>query len=352
MKKVTLSVIPGDGIGKEVIPEALKVLETIATLHGGLKFEKKIYNWNSEYYLKNGIMMPTDGMNQLENSDAIFLGAIGDPNNVPDYITLWELLLKIRRGFEQTLNIRYATEFKGLKPAITNPEGFNLVVVRENSEGEYSEVGGLIHNQEDEIAVQNNIFTRKPIERAMHYAFGLAETRGKKVTSATKSNGIKHSMPFWDRIFREVSKKHPETKVESIHIDALAANLITQPNNFDVIVASNLFGDILTDISAAIMGSVGIAPSVNLNTTGKYPSMFEPVHGSAPDIFGKGIANPLGQIWTGKILLEHFEEYEMANLLMNAIKSIIKKGVTTPDLGGNNTTKEVSESIISFLKNA
>lgn len=349
MKKIKLSVIPGDGVGKEIMPHALRVLDAAADIHGGLRFENVEYPWNSEYYLEHGEMMAPDGMERLRESDAVFLGAVGNPNLVPDHVTLWGLLIKIRREFEQSLNIRHAKSIKGIKSPITNPDGFDIIVVRENSEGEYSEIGGTIHNGEDEIAVQNAVFTRKATERAMRYAFELAKTRKNKVTSATKSNGIVHSMPFWDRIFNEVANDYPETEAASNHIDALAAYFITRPSSFDVVVASNLFGDVLTDISAAIMGSIGIAPSANLNVNGKYPSMFEPVHGSAPDIYGKGIANPIGQIWTAKMMLDHFGETDLANLLMKAIESTIEEGITTPDLGGTSSTKEVADAIIERL---
>ncbi|WP_216831328.1 tartrate dehydrogenase [Alkalihalobacterium elongatum] len=350
MKKIKLSVIPGDGVGKEIMPHAVKVLDTVAEIHGGLSFDKVTYPWSCEYYLEHGKMMSEDGLDQLKDSDAVFLGAVGNPQLVPDHVTLWELLIKIRREFEQTLNIRHAKQIQGIQSPITNPNNFDIIVVRENSEGEYSEIGGMMHKGPDEIAVQNAVFTRKATESAMRYAFELAKTRGKQVTSATKSNGIVYSMPFWDKVFNEVSKDYPEIETVSNHIDALAAFFITRPSSFDVVVASNLFGDILTDISAAIMGSIGIAPSVNLNVNGKYPSMFEPVHGSAPDIYGKGIANPIGQIWTGKMMLDHFGEHEMAELLMKSIEAVIAEGIKTPDLGGTASTEEVADEIIQQLK--
>jgi tartrate dehydrogenase/decarboxylase / D-malate dehydrogenase len=350
MKKIEIAVIPGDGIGKEVVPVATKVLERVAEIHGGLKFEYKEFPWSCDYYLEHGKMMPEDGLNILKNFNAIFLGAIGNPGVVPDHISLWGLLIKIRREFEQVINIRPAKLFKGLKSPLANPNDFDLIVVRENSEGEYSEVGGRIHRGDDEVAIQNNIFTRKGTERAIRYAFELAKQRRGHVTSATKSNGIVHSMPFWDEVFNQVKKDYSEVQTASYHIDALAAFFVTRPHIFDVIVASNLFGDILTDIGGAIMGSIGIAPAANINLNGKYPSMFEPVHGSAPDIFGRGIANPIGQIWTAKMMLDHFGEQELGKKLLDVVEEVTNEGIKTPDIGGTSSTTEVGEAICSRLK--
>lgn len=350
MKKIKLSVIPGDGVGKEIMPHAIKVLDTVAEVHGGLSFEKVVYPWSCEYYLEHGEMMPEDGLDRLADSDAVFLSAVGNPNLVEDHVSLWGLLIKIRRGFEQVLNIRHAKQIRGVIPTVTNPNNFDIMVVRENSEGEYSEVGGRMHQGEDEIVVQNAVFTRKATERAMEYAFQLAKSRRNHVTSATKSNGIVFSMPFWDEVFADVSKKHKDVQTRTAHIDALAAFFVTRPAEFDVVVASNLFGDILTDISAAVMGSIGIGPAANLNVNGKYPSMFEPVHGSAPDIYGKGIANPIGQIWTGKMMLDHFGEHEIADKLLEIVEDVTEAGIKTPDIGGNSSTTEVTEAIIARLK--
>lgn len=350
MKKFKIANIPGDGIGKEVVPAATKVLKTVSELHGGLSFEFTEFPYSCEYYLEHGEMMPEDGLERLKDFDAIFLGAVGNIDLVPDHISLWGLLIKIRREFEQEINVRPAKVIRGVKTPLVNPKDFDLVVVRENSEGEYSEVGGRIYNGEDEIAIQNNVFSRKGTERAMRYAFELASKRKKHVTSATKSNGIVHTMPFWDEVFKEVSKDYPEIETDSQHIDALSAFFVTQPERFDVIVASNLFGDILSDVGAAIMGSVGIAPSANINVNGKYPSMFEPVHGSAPDIIGKGIANPIGQIWTAKMMLDHLGEHEMGTVLLDVMEGVTNDGIVTPDIGGKHTTQEVTEEIIKRLK--
>ena len=350
MKKLEIAVIPGDGIGKEVVPVATKVLDTIAEIHGGLEFEYKEFPWNCDYYIEHGKMMPDNGLDILKNFHAIFLGAIGNPQLVPDHVSLWGLLIKIRREFEQSINIRPAKFFKGLTSPLVNPNDFDLIVVRENSEGEYSEVGGRIHRGEDELAIQNAIFTRKGTERAMRYAFELAKQRRGHVTSATKSNGIFHSMPFWDEVFNEVKTDYADIQTASYHIDALAAFFVTRPQIFDVIVASNLFGDILTDIGGAIMGSIGIAPAANINLNGKYPSMFEPVHGSAPDIYGKGIANPIGQIWTAKMMLDHFGEHELGQKLLDVVEEVTNEGIKTPDIGGTSSTIEVGEAICSRLK--
>jgi len=350
MKKYEIAVIPGDGIGKEVVPAAVEVLHTLADVHGGIRFEFTEFPWSCEYYLEHGKMMPDDGLQILQGFDAIFLGAIGNPKLVPDHISLWGILIKIRRSFEQVINIRPAKYFRGLQSPLVNPNDFDLIVVRENSEGEYSEIGGRIHQGEDEVAIQNAVFTRKGTERAMRYAFELARKRRGHVTSATKSNGIYHSMPFWDEIFNEVKRDYPDVETSSYHIDALTAFFVTRPQIFDVIVASNLFGDILTDVGGAIMGSIGIAPAANINLNGKYPSMFEPVHGSAPDIYGKGIANPIGQIWTGKMMLDHFGENELGKKLLDVIEDVTADGIKTPDIGGKATTKEVTEEICRRLK--
>jgi len=351
LSTIKLAVIPGDGIGKEVVPASLQVLDVLAEIHGGIRFDYKQYPWSCEYYLEHGVMMPEDGLEQIKDSEAIFLGAVGNPKLVADHISLWGLLIKIRREFEQVINVRPARSMKGVTSPLSNPQEFDLIVVRENSEGEYSVAGGRIHSGEDEVVIQNAVFTRKATERAMHYAFELAKKRRGKVTSATKSNGIVHSMPFWDEVFHDVASKYPGIEIDSRHIDALSAFFVTRPHEFDVIVASNLFGDILTDIGAAIMGSIGIAPAANLNVNGKFPSMFEPVHGSAPDIVGKGIANPVGQLWTASMMLDHLGYNELSSILLQAIEATLEKGIKTPDLGGKNNMDEVVNDIIANLKN-
>lgn len=350
MKKFNIAVIPGDGIGKEVVPEALRVLDTLAQIHGNMKFNYTHYPWSCEYYLEHGVMMPADGLDQISQSDAIFLGAVGDPKLVPDHISLAGLLLKIRREFEQVINVRPAKQLQGMVSPLSNPKNFDIMIVRENSEGEYSSIGGRVHRGDDEIVVQNAVFTKKGVSRVMEYAFELAKQRNSQLTSATKSNGIAHSMPFWDEVLSEIAGKHPEIQTNSEHIDALSAFFITKPETLDVVVASNLFGDILSDIGAAIMGSIGIAPAGNINLNGKYPSMFEPVHGSAPDIYGQGIANPIGQIWTAKMMLDHLGEPELATIVLNAIESTLQSGIKTGDIGGQANTGEVTDAIIANMK--
>jgi len=350
MKNIKLAVIPGDGIGKEVVPASLKVLDTIADIHGGLKFEYEHFDYGCDYYLEHGSMMAPDGMERLGQSDSVFLGAVGDASKVPDHISLWGLLLKIRKEFQLEINVRPAKVFSGISSPLTDPKDFDIVVVRENSEGEYSSVGGRMYQGDDEIAIQNNVFSKRATRQAMEHAFRLAGTRRGHVTSATKSNGIFHSMPFWDEVFKETADGFEGIETASRHIDALAASFVTHPERYDVVVASNLFGDILTDVGAAIMGSIGIAPSANLNLNGRHPSMFEPVHGSAPDIVGRGIANPIGQIWTAKMLLDHHGEEEMGRLLLETMESVTADGFLTPDIGGTNTMDEVTEQIIGRLE--
>lgn len=350
MKKLKIASIPGDGVGKEVVPAAIDVLHTVADMHGGLKFDFEEFPYSCEYYLEHGEMMPEDGMQRLSDFDSIFLGAVGNENLVPDHISLWGLLIKIRREFEQTINVRPAKQLPGIQSPLVNPNDFDIMVVRENSEGEYSSIGGRIYRGEDEIAIQNNVFSRKATECAMRFAFDLASKRRKHVTSATKSNGIVFSMPFWDEVFNDVSKDYSDVKTDKQHIDALSAFFVTNPSRFDVVVASNLFGDILSDVGAGIMGSIGVAPAGNINVNGKYPSMFEPVHGSAPDIIGKGVANPIGQIWTAKMLLDHHGEEEIGQVLLDVIEETTNDRIVTPDLGGQHSTTDVTQEIIKRLK--
>ncbi|MEK5334068.1 tartrate dehydrogenase [Lysinibacillus sp. FSL W8-0992] len=349
MNTYRIAVIPGDGIGKEVVPAAIEVLDKVAQLDGSFTFEWTTFPWGCDYYLETGKMMPDNGIELLKGYDQIFLGAVGMPDLVPDHISLWGLLIKIRREMKQSINVRPAKLLQGLASPLRNPNGFDFVVVRENSEGEYSESGGRIHSGQDEIAIQNAIFTRKATERAMRYAFDMAKTRRQHVTSATKSNGLTYSMPFWDEVFEEVGKDYEAIGQATNHIDALAAFLVMKPENFDVIVASNLFGDILTDLGGAIMGSIGIAPAANLNIEREYPSMFEPVHGSAPDIAGKGIANPLGQIWTGKMMLDFLGYQELGSTVLNAMEASLAQGIKTGDLGGTATLREVTDAILAQL---
>jgi len=349
MHTYKIAVIPGDGIGKEVVPAAIEVLNKIAELDGGFQFEWTYFPWGCDYYLEHGEMMPEDGIDILKQYDQIFLGAVGMPELVPDHISLWGLLIKIRRGMKQSINVRPAKLLAGLESPLKNPQNFDITVVRENSEGEYSDSGGRIHQGVDEIAIQNAVFTRKGTERAMRYAFELAKNSRNHVTSATKSNGLTYSMPFWDEVFENVKRDFPEINTAVNHIDALAAFFVMKPQAFDVIVASNLFGDILTDLGGAIMGSIGIAPAANLNIEREYPSMFEPVHGSAPDIAGQGIANPIGQIWTGKMMLDFLGHHEAGARVLKAIEETLSSGIKTGDLGGTSTLLDVKNAILSHL---
>jgi len=353
MQKIRLAVIPGDGIGREVVPAAREVLDRVAEVHGGFCFQYDEYPWSCTYYLSHGRMMPEDGLSILMDHDAIFMGAVGFPG-VPDHISLWGLLLPIRRHFQQYVNLRPVKLLPGVASPLAGrgPEDIDFWVVRENNEGEYSNMGGRIFEGTPyEIVIQNTVFTRRGVERVMRFAFELALKKGKKrVTSATKSNGINYTMPFWDEVFASISQEYPTLEKDQFHIDALVARFVTHPQHFGVVVASNLLGDILTDLGAAIAGSIGIAPSANLNPEGTFPSMFEPVHGSAPDIAGRGIANPIGQIWCGAMMLEHFGFEECCDLILQAIIATLRKGVKTADLGGTANTREVTETIIKNIR--
>ena len=352
MRQIRIAVIPGDGIGREVVPVAVDLLRAVTEAGGNARLSFDEYPWGCDYYLREGRMMPADALDRLRPADAIFLGAIGDPARVPDHVSLWGLLLPIRRSFAQVVNIRPARFLDGMPTPLRSPGSFDLLVVRENAEGEYSQIGGLIGEGADETAMQVSVFTRRACERVMHYAFGQARGRRRRVTSATKSNAIIHTMPFWDRVFREVAAGYSDVATESVHLDALLARLVRDPGSLDVVVASNLFGDLLTDLAGALMGSIGVAPAANLNLDGTAPSMFEPVHGSAPDIAGKGIANPLGQAWTGVMMLEHLGLPEEADRLFAAIRAVIRDGEVTRDMGGNLGTAEVGARLVRHMQNA
>jgi len=295
--------------------------------------------------------MPDDGLERLRDSDSIFLGAVGFPG-VADHVSLWGLLIPIRRTFQQYVNLRPVRLLKGIESPLRNPGDIDFYIVRENNEGEYSSIGGLLYEGTNrEMAVQESVFTREGVDKVMKFAFDLAQQRNKKLTSATKSNGIIHTMPFWDKRFVEMGKAYPEVACDQFHIDILAAHFVQHPDWFDVVVASNLFGDILSDLGPAVVGGMGIAPGANINPEKEYPSMFEPVHGSAPDIAGKNVANPIACFWTAKMMLDHLEEQEAANLLMNAIEQISTEGkVLTKDLGGTASTEEVTKEIIRIIK--
>jgi tartrate dehydrogenase/decarboxylase / D-malate dehydrogenase len=350
-KTYKIAAIPGDGIGREVVPEGLGVLEAAARRHGfALAFES--FDWSCERFTRTGRMMPEDGLERLKSFDAVYLGAVGYPG-VPDHVSLWGLLIPIRRGFRQYINLRPVRLLAGIDSPLKNraPGEIDFYVVRENNEGEYSEIGGRLYaGTEHEMAMQQAVFTRRGTDRVMRYAFELAKRRKKHVTSATKSNGIIHSMPFWDERFAAIAKEYPEVTADQYHIDILTAHFVRHPDWFDVVVGSNLFGDILSDLGPAVVGSIGIAPGGNINPEREFPSMFEPVHGSAPDIAGRGIANPIGQIWSGAMMLEHLGEHAAAAAIEAAIAKVLAVGgPRTPDLGGNAGTRELAQAIADAL---
>ena len=350
MNTYRIATIPGDGIGNEVVPEGIRALEQAATAFGfSLIFDH--FPWGCDYFCNYGVMMPDDGLEVLSKYDAIFLGAVGRPD-VPDHFSLWKLLIPIRRAFRQYVNLRPVRLFAGVDCPLKgrSPDEIDFLIVRENNEGEYSEIGGrLYQGTEAEMAVQESVFTKAGVDQVMEFAFRLAETRSRRhLTSATKSNGIIHTMPFWDERFRCLAAKYPEVSTDQYHIDILTAHFVRHPDWFDVIVGSNLFGDILSDLGPAVAGSIGIAPSANLNPEHTHPSMFEPVHGSAPDIAGMGIANPIGQIWSGAMMLDHLGEDAASLSIVRAIEAILQDGCYhTPDLGGNSTTDAMGKAIAS-----
>jgi tartrate dehydrogenase/decarboxylase / D-malate dehydrogenase len=349
MKEFQVAVLPGDGIGPEVMNEALKVLRILKDKDPTFLFHVDIFSWNSEYYLEHGRMMPENGLDILKNYDAILFGAIGDPR-VPDDISIWELIMPIRKKFCQYVNLRPVKKLKGISgPLAWQNQSIDFVIVRENAEGEYSNCGGRMYQgTEQELAVQNTIITKKGTERVARYAFEYAKKHGcQKVISATKSNAIVHSMKLWDEIVEYVGKEYPDIHLEKYYIDALAAYFVQRPETFEVIVASNLFGDILSDLGSALVGGLGLSPSANINPEGVFPSMFEPVHGSAPDIAGKGKANPIAQIWSTALMLQSFGREDLANVILEAIEKVTEQGDTlTPDLGGKSTTIEMGEAIV------
>ncbi len=352
MSSYRIAVIPGDGIGKEVVPEGIRVLEA-AGRRFGIEFSFDDFPWSCEQYKKTGRMMEEDGLNRVRGHDSIFLGAVGFPG-VPDHVSLWGLLIPIRREFHQYIALRPVRLLKGIESPLKNrtEKDIDFMVVRENNEGEYSEIGGrLYRDTEAEMAVQENIFTRRGVDRVMRYAFELAKNRkAKHVTSATKSNGIIHTMPYWDERFKAIASEYPDIRSDQFHIDILTANFVLHPDWFDVVVGSNLFGDILSDLGPAVAGTIGIAPSANINPERDYPSMFEPVHGSAPDIAGKGIANPIGQIWSGAMMLEHLGHSDAAKAIETAIESVLgNKSVLTPDMGGKATTQDLGKAIAEAI---
>ncbi len=352
MKNYKIAVIPGDGIGKEVVPEGIRVLEAVGR-HFDIGFKWDFFPWSCGTYINTGRMMPEDGIEQLRGSDAIFLGAVGSPD-VPDHISLWGLLLPIRRNMRQYINLRPVRMLKGMVSPLRDrgPSDIDFIIVRENNEGEYSEIGGrLFTGTKSEMVMQESVFTRRGVDRVLRYAFEIARLRkARHLTSATKSNGIIHTMTYWDERFAAIAAEYPDIRTDQYHIDILTARFVLHPDSLDVVVGSNLFGDILSDLGPAIAGTIGIAPSANINPTREYPSMFEPVHGSAPDIAGKGIANPVGQIWSGAMMLDHLGHPMAAAAVERAIEMVLEDpALRTPDMGGNATTEKLGAAIAEAL---
>lgn len=353
MDRFRIALIPGDGVGREVVPAGLRVLQEVARRDGTFALECEELPWGSGYYLQHGHMMPEDGLTVLRRFDAIYLGAVGSPE-VPDHVTLWGLLLPIRQRFNLYVNARPIKLFQGVRCPLRDkgPEQIDMLCIRENSEGEYSGVGGRVHTGfGHEVAIQADIFTRQGVEGVVRYAFDRARERRRHLTSVTKSNASPYSFVFWDDVVREVATEYPDVAVSRVLVDAAAAYFITRPEAFDVLVASNLFGDILTDLGAVLQGSMGLAASANINPEGGYPGMFEPVHGSAPDIAGMGIANPLGAVWAGALMLDYLGRPEAGGRIMDAMAAVLAAGeVRTADLGGTSSTDEVAAALIAALR--
>jgi len=353
MKTHKIAVIAGDGIGPEVINEGIKVLNAVAELDGNFKFEFTHFPWGCEYYKETGKMMADGGMDELKKYDAVFLGAVGAPG-VPDHISLWDLLLVIRKQFDQYINLRPVKLLKGAPCPLKDvkEEDVNMIFVRENSEGEYAGSGSwLFKDKPNEVVIQDGVFSRVGCERVIRYAYELAKKEGKTLTSISKGNALNYSMVFLDKIFKEVGKDYPEVKTYSYLVDAASMFMVKDPKRFEIVVTSNLFGDILTDLGAAIAGGMGLAAGANLNPERKFPSMFEPIHGSAPDIAGKGIANPLATVWSASQMLDFFGHEDWGKKLIDVIEEIlVEKKVLTPDLGGNSSTKDVGAEVIRKLK--
>lgn len=360
MKNLKIAAFAGDGIGLEVLPEGMKVVNTVAEKYG-ISIEFESFDWAScDYYLEHGKMMPDDWFESLKDYDAIFFGAVGWPEKVPDHISLWGSLLQFRRQFDQYVNLRPVRLMPGVTSPLANkkPGDIDFYVVRENSEGEYSDIGGKAFEGTDrEFVIQEAIFTRHGVDRILKYAFELANNReAKKITAATKSNGLAISMPYWDERVAQMASNYPEIKLDMQHVDILAARFVLQPERFDVVVASNLFGDILSDLGPACTGTIGLAASANLNPERNFPSMFEPVHGSAPDIFGQNIANPIAAIWSGAMMLDFLgngdESFDKASQdIMQGIEHVLVNGPKTPDVGGIANTNEVGDAIAEWIRN-
>lgn len=353
MTNINIAVIAGDGIGKEVMKEALRVLHVLEEQDPDFSLHLEEFPWSSDYYLTHGCIMPEDGLETLRKFDAILFGAIGDAR-VPDEITIWELIMPIRKQFQQYVNFRPVKSLPGIESPLRHSEGIDFVIFRENAEGEYSNSGGrMFEYQQSELAIQNTIMTRGGIERITRAAAQYALDNGKKkVTSATKSNAVIHALKLWDEhVERVISDEFPSLELESYYIDALVAYFVERPQTFEVVVASNLFGDILSDLGSGIVGGLGLSPSGNINPEKNFPSMFEPVHGSAPDIAGKGIANPIAQIWSAALMLEHLDREDLSMKIIRAIEDVLAEGkVKTADIGGTASTSQMGDAIIGKIK--
>jgi tartrate dehydrogenase/decarboxylase / D-malate dehydrogenase len=352
METYRLAVVEGDGIGREVIPEGVAAIRAAGEVTGSFAIETIPYPWSCEFYATHGRMMDDDALDRMRDSDAIFLGAIGFPG-VPDHVSLWQMLLPLRQAFDLSVNLRPMRLLPGIPGPLRDrsPAEVDMVVVRENTEGEYCGVGGRIRRgTPDEVVTQTAVFTRKGTERIVRFAFELAMERDRTLISATKSNALNHSMVFWDEVVATVAPEYPSVTVRNIHVDALAALMILHPDRVDTVVASNLFGDILTDLGAALMGSLGLAPSANIDPTRKHPGLFEPIHGSAPDIAGRGIANPMATVWAGSMLLAHLGQADAAGSLMRAVEHVALEGPHTPDLGGRASTHEVGGALVTAIR--
>ena len=352
MATYRIAVIPGDGIGSEVMPEGIRALETVGERFD-ITFQWDAFDWGCERYARTGRLMPEDGIEQISGHDAIFFGAVGFPG-VPDHISLWGLLIPIRKQFDQYVNLRPVRLLEGVPAPLADrkPGDIEFMVVRENTEGEYSDIGGRVfEGTEAEAVIQQTMFSRRGTDRIIRYAFELAQSRpAKHLTSATKSNGLQFTMPYWDERFAAIAEEYPDVRTDKYHIDILTVRFVCNPDWFDVVVGSNLFGDILSDLGPGMTGTIGIAPSANINPEGRFPSMFEPVHGSAPDIAGKGIANPIGQIWSGAMMLDHLGHEDAAREVVRAFEDVLRDGaVLTPDMGGTATTEELGKAVAAAI---
>jgi tartrate dehydrogenase/decarboxylase/D-malate dehydrogenase len=355
MREHAIAAIPGDGIGPEVVAAGLEALQVVAQKTGGFRLRVETFPWGSDYYKKHSVMMPNDGLDRLRVFSAIYFGAVGAPD-VPDHVTLWGLRLAICQGFDQYVNLRPTRILRGLSSPLRDckPADLDWVIVRENSEGEYAGLGGRAHRGlPEEVATETAIFTRRGVTRIMRFAFKLAQERPRKLlTVVTKSNAQRHGMVFWDEIAAEVAKEFPDVTWDKMLVDAMTTRMVAKPSSIDTIVATNLHADILSDLAAALAGSLGIAPTANIDPERRFPSMFEPIHGAAFDITGKGIANPIGALWTAALMLDHLGEKEAALRLMNAVERVTASGLHTPDLGGKATTRQVTSSVCDAIHSA